>query len=96
MPKHGLLYVWTELLYLICGHFNSYNVTKTHSIFVNLNFYIFNVLGQNFASWEFWDWSKRPKSVISGILSKIGWVWATPWPTFSELKIKFGPSLDRS
>ena len=40
--------------------------------------------------------SKKPKSVISGNLSKSGYVWATQWPTFSELKIKFDPSLDRS
>ena len=40
--------------------------------------------------------SKRPKSVISGNLSKNGCVWATQWPTPSELKIKFDPLLNRS
>ena len=35
-------------------------------------------------------------SVISGNLSKNGCVWAAQWPTSSELKIKFDPSLDRS
>ena len=44
----------------------------------------------------FWDWCKRPKSVISGNLSKNCYVWATQWPTFSKLKIKFDPWLDRS
>ena len=29
-------------------------------------------------------------------MSKNGYVWATQWPTSSELKIKFDPSLDRS
>jgi hypothetical protein len=29
-------------------------------------------------------------------LSKNGHVWATQWPTSSELKIKFEPLLDRS
>ena len=28
-------------------------------------------------------------------LSKNGYVWATQWPTSSELKIKFDPSFDR-
>ena len=41
----------------------------------------------------FWDCCKRPKSVISGNLSKNSHVWATQWPTSSELKIKFDPSL---
>ena len=36
----------------------------------------------------FWDCCKGPKSVISGNLSKNGHVWATQWPTSSELKIK--------
>ena len=31
-----------------------------------------------------------------GNLSKNGCVWAAQWPTSSELKIKFDPSLDRS
>jgi hypothetical protein len=44
----------------------------------------------------FWDCCKRPKSVISGNLSKNGHVWATQWSTSSELKIKFDSSLDRS
>ena len=42
-PDHGLLYIWTELLYLTCPHeadlfpFNPYiNVIQTHSIFVKL------------------------------------------------------------
>ena len=29
-------------------------------------------------------------------MSKNGHVWAAQWPTSSELKIKFDPSLDRS
>ena len=29
-------------------------------------------------------------------MSKNGYVWATQWPTSSELKIKFDPSFDRS
>ena len=40
--------------------FNPYNVTQTDSMFVIL---------QNLA--QFWDCSKRPKSVISGNLSKM-------------------------
>jgi hypothetical protein len=44
----------------------------------------------------FWDCCKKPKSVISGNLSKNAYVWATQWPTSTELKIKFDPSLDRS
>ena len=63
---------------------------------VNLD--IANALGQNLANSEsynltlFWDCSKRPKSVLSGNLPKNGYVWATQWPTSSELKIKFDPS----
>jgi hypothetical protein len=34
--------------------------------------------------------------MISGNLSKNGYVWATQWPTSSELKIKFDSSLGRS
>ena len=34
--------------------------------------------------------------MISGNLSKNGYVWVTQWPTSSELKIKFYPSLYRS
>ena len=49
---------------------------------------------QNFAL--FWDCCRRPKSVISGNLSKNTHVWATQWTTSSELKVKFDPSLDRS
>ena len=49
---------------------------------------------QNFAL--FWDCCKRPKSIISGNLSKNCCVWAAQWPTSSELKTKFDPSLDRS
>ena len=66
------------------------------------NFYIINALGQNLANSEscnhalFSDSWKGPKSVISGNLSKNTHVWATQWPTSSELKIKFDPSLDRS
>jgi hypothetical protein len=41
-------------------------------------------------------YSKRSKSVILGNFSKNCYVWATQWPTSSELKIKFDPSLDRS
>ena len=41
----------------------------------------------------FWE---GPKSVVSGNLSNNGHVWATQWPTSSELKIKFDPSFDRS
>jgi len=36
-----------------------------------------------------------PKSVISGNSSKNGYVWGAQWPTSSEFKIKFDPSLDR-
>ena len=43
----------------------------------------------------FWDCCKGPKSVISGNLSKNGYVWGSQWPTLSELKIKVDPSLDR-
>ena len=32
----------------------------------------------------------------AGHLSKNGYVWVTQWPSSSELKIKFDPSLDRS
>ena len=64
-------------------------------------FYVFNGQGQgqNLANSEsclFWGCCKKPKSVISGNLSKNGYVWATPWTTSSELKLKFDPSLDRS
>ena len=63
-----------------------------------VNFYIVRALGKtwqfrNFAL--FWDCSKRPKSLISGNLSKNGYVWTTQWPTSSKLKIKFDPSLER-
>ena len=63
-----------------------------------VNFYIVNALGQNSESCPIMRllYFKRPKSVISGNLSKNGFVWATQWPTSSELKIKFDPSLDRS
>ena len=68
-----------------------------------VNFYIVNALGQNLANSEscpilrlLYIRDKRPKSVISGNLSKNGYVWATQWPIFSELKIKFDLSLDRS
>jgi hypothetical protein len=44
----------------------------------------------------FWDCCKKPKSVISGNLSKSVYVWATQWPTSTELKKKIDPSLDRS
>ena len=65
-----------------------------------VNFYI--ALGQNLTNSESCSilrlcvCSKMPKSVISGNLSKSGYVWATQWSTSSELKIKFDPSLDRS
>ena len=60
-----------------------------------VNFYIDNALGQNLTNLEY-CLCKRPKSVISGSLSKNSYVWATQWPTSIELKIKFDPSLDRS
>ena len=60
-----------------------------------VNFYIVNALGQNLANSESSP-ILRPKSVISDNLSKNGYVWAMQWPTSSELKIKFDPSLDRS
>ena len=37
-----------------------------------------------------------PESAISYNLSKNSYVWATQWPTSSEPKIKFDPSLDRT
>ena len=63
-----------------------------------VNFYIVNALGQNQIQILalFWDCCKMPKSVISCNLSKNGFVWAAQSPTFSELKIKFDPLLDRS
>ena len=64
-----------------------------------INFYIINAFGQNLTIQNFalfWDCCKRPKSVVSGNLSKNGCVWAAQWPTSSKLKIKFDPSLDRS
>ena len=63
------------------------------------NSYIFNASGQNLSNSEscpIWDCFKRPKSVVFGNLSKNSYVWATKWPTSSEVKIKFDPSLDRS
>ena len=57
-----------------------------------VNFYIVNTLGQILATSESCNCCKRSKFVISGDLSKNGYVWATLWPTFIELKIKFDPS----
>ena len=62
--------------------FNPNNAIKSHSIFVKLQ--------EN----TFWDCCNSPKSVISGNLSKN--VWASQWPTSSELKIKLDLSLERS
>ena len=59
-----------------------------------INFYSINALGQNLAL--FWNCCKRQKSVILGYLSKNDCLWAAQWPTSSELKINFDPSLDRS
>ena len=39
-------------------------------------------------------YSERPKSAISNQI-KNGYIWATQWPSSSELKIKFDPSLDK-
>jgi hypothetical protein len=50
-----------------------------------VNFYVVNALGQNLENLSF-----------QVICQKNGYVWATQWTTFSELKIKFDPSLDRS
>ena len=62
-----------------------------------VNVDIANALGQNLANSEscpilrlLW----KPKYVISGNMSKN--VWASQWPTSSELKINFDPSLDSS
>ena len=57
-------------------------------------FYITNALGQNLANSESCLFlKKRPKSVIC---QKNDNVWATQqWPTSSELKYKFYPSLER-
>ena len=64
---HGLLYTWTELLYLTCPHqadlltlIMSLNICKTLRKYLlrhvkgksRVNFYIFNVPGQNFANSE--------------------------------------------
>ena len=57
-----------------------------------INFYIINALSK-FRTLHYC--CKRPKSVISDNLLKTVYVWATKWPTSSELK-KFDPSLDRS
>ena len=61
-----------------------------------VNFYIVNALGQNLANSESRPILRLAKSVISGKFKKNSYVWATQWPTSSELKIKFDPSLDRS
>ena len=68
-----------------------------------VNFYIVNVLGQNLANPESCPilYSENVvrgsgKSVISGNLSRDGYVWATQWPTSIEIKIKFVLLLDRS
>ena len=61
-----------------------------------VNFDITNALGQNWGNSEFWDFCNKPKSAISGNLSKNAYVWATQWLTSSELKIKFEPLLGRS
>ena len=55
-----------------------------------VNFYIVIALGQNLANSKSCR-RKRPKSVISGNLSKNG-----KWPTSGQLKIYFDPSLNRS
>ena len=55
-----------------------------------VNFCVDNALSQNLENLEsFPILDLRPKSVISGELSKNAYVWATQWPTSNELKIKF-------
>jgi hypothetical protein len=56
-----------------------------------VNFYNVNALGQNLT-----NFCPILRFVISGNFSKNGCVCATQWPTYSELKIKLDPSLDRS